>query len=545
MSWPKWRLLAAVLLTCTMLAPLVRAEEAFVIHLSDDSSDEVSEELASFEPNEDAILYEPVTYRTWLDDAPGMLGDGFFGRSGPLQGPVPIDRLFVVANDLDSPNPLPAGNQVITITEPGPIGIFSSSVASIQDIQQLLQASQPLPAATLQSQIAASATLTTTMTVAQLQALLASTPEAFDIITLNTPPASYSAGVDAAFQTRNGAVGTTMYNAAASGALLQSGADGLTGTEDFDAFYYYDYNVNINVQSPYVAAVRSGLLKASTGNSAMPRARAYFRYDLFSNVGLRPGGESVNRFVPGFERVFHDGLWSLEMRFPFASSLASNLTASQSGLFGGSDVQFGDISMFFKVLLHQTDTTALSAGLALSLPTANDLNVNLASGTPFMALQNEAVHIGPFLAGLYAPNDRFFAQGFLQFDFDTNGNEVLFNTTGTGLASAGRLTDAPYVFADAGIGYWLASPGESSHATALMAEVHYNGALNNGDSVQSGKFRIGDGATAVDTLNLTVGASVQLGHNTNLSAGYVTPLTGNADRQFDGALNVNLEYRPR
>jgi hypothetical protein len=30
-----------------------------------------------------------------------------------------------------------------------------------------------------------------------------------------------------------------MYNAAASGALLQGGANGLTESDDFDAFYYY------------------------------------------------------------------------------------------------------------------------------------------------------------------------------------------------------------------------------------------------------------------------------------------------------------------
>jgi len=78
----------------------------------------------------------------------------------------------------------------------------------------------------------------------------------------------------------------------------------------------------------------------------MPRARAYFRYDLFDNVALTPSGATVNRFVPGLERIFHDGMWSLEMRFPFTSAMTSSPIASQAGLIGGSDVTFGDLAMF-------------------------------------------------------------------------------------------------------------------------------------------------------------------------------------------------------
>lgn len=538
-----WRFASIMTLFLVLPVQTANAAEPLVIHITDEAADDVADEFVSFDMDDDRRPSASPDLASWLDLAPGMLGDGFFSRSGSLQGSLSVDRLFVAANDLDAPNPLPAGNQTITITEAGPVGIFSSSVVSIQQIQQLLRAGQPLPPASLEAQVTDSATLTTTMSVSQIQALLASTPDAFDIISIAAPPASYDAGVDAAFQTRNGTGGATNYNAASSGAVLQGAADALTGAEDFDAFYFYDYNVNVNIQNPYAAAVRSGQLKASEGSSPLPRARAYFRYDMFDNVALRPSGETVNRYMPGFERVFHDGMWSVEMRFPFTSTLTGNLTASPTGMFGGSDVQFGDISAFFKVLLRTTDTAALSAGLALSIPTADDIDIRLANGTPLIALQNESVHLGPFLAGLYAPNDHFFAQGFLQFDFDVHGREVLFNSTGSGLTSAGRLTDTSYVFADAGIGYWLTHPTQSVHPTALLAEVHYNGSLNTGDIVQTGNFQVGDGASAVDLLNLTIGASVTLSHNTNLSAGYVTPLAS-SDEQYDGALRVNLEYRP-
>jgi hypothetical protein len=136
-----------------------------------------------------------------------------------------------------------------------------------------------------------------------------------------------------------------------------------------------------------------------------------------------------------------------------------------------------------------------------------------------------------------------FTQGFLQFDFDTNGNEVMANTTGAGLQSIGRLTDSSYVYADAGLGYWLTTPATSRHATALIAELHYNGSLNNGDTVRAGALQIGDGGR-LDTVNLTAGGSMQVTRNATLSAGYVVPLTDSPDRNFDGALRVNFEYRP-
>jgi len=47
-----------------------------------------------------------------------------------------------------------------------------------------------------------------------------------------------------------------------------------------------------------------------------------------------------------------------------------------------------------------------------------------------LCVQNDSPHLQPFLAGLYAPNDRWFAQWFLQLDVDPRGNSLLFNTGG-------------------------------------------------------------------------------------------------------------------
>ena len=134
------------------------------------------------------------------DRTPAMIGDYFGGSRTRLGESLVMDRLMVFANDLDAPNLLPGAGANLSISEAGPVGIFATSIASVNQIQALLRAGNPLPAATLEGTIADSATLTTTGTVGQIQALIASTPQGYDIIGISAPPASYDAAVNGAFQ---------------------------------------------------------------------------------------------------------------------------------------------------------------------------------------------------------------------------------------------------------------------------------------------------------------------------------------------------------
>lgn len=109
----------------------------------------------------DSICSEVCSDR--LAKLPSMFGDGFFLRSGPIMGSQTLDRMMVIANDLDAPTPLPAGT--LSITEPGPVGVFDTSLGSIPEIQQLLRAGHPIPSATLIGQVTDNASLTTIDTV--------------------------------------------------------------------------------------------------------------------------------------------------------------------------------------------------------------------------------------------------------------------------------------------------------------------------------------------------------------------------------------------
>ena len=461
-----------------------------------------------------------------LDRTPSMIGDFFAGSSARFSGSSLIDRLLVVADDLDAPNPLPAAGAALSITEPGPVGIFRTSLTSIQDVQALLRAGAPLPAGALQGTIADNATLTTSLTVGQIQTLLASTPQGFDIIDLVAPPGSYDAAVNAIFVAQNGAGGTTVFNAGASGALLQGGADALTGGEDFDAYYFFDYRAALNLLLPQVSGGGVGRSKIAEGGSILPRDRVYFRYSYIDDVSYRTNGVGMSRFTPGFERTFSDGMCSLEVRAPFASRTVSDVASTGSQTFGSTDAKFGNLTLYLKTLLLASDQGALSGGLGIEIPTADGVTLSLA-GTPLLDVANDAVHLQPFLGMLRYHSDKMFSHGFVQFDFGAGDNDVLVNSTGAGLSNAGAFADRDHVLVDCGFGYWLHRNQKESGLTGVIPtfEVHHTSSLGSGESASAGPFTLTAGSTSL--TNFVAGTTFEFGKANQITVAYTDTLDGN------------------
>lgn len=77
--------------------------------------------------------------------APVMIGDFYSGSLLRLNGDAVVDRFLVLADDLDAPLVLPPPSSTLTITEPGPIGIFRTPVASVQQLRTLLLNGSPIP----------------------------------------------------------------------------------------------------------------------------------------------------------------------------------------------------------------------------------------------------------------------------------------------------------------------------------------------------------------------------------------------------------------
>ena len=482
----------------------------------------------------------------WRFRTPAMMGDFYAGSMGFRSDSV-LDRLVVLADDLDAPFVLPPNSSVLTISEPGPVGIFSTSLQSSQQLQVLLRSGSPIPSATLVGIVNSNATLTTSQTIAQIQSQLASTSQAFDIIAIQPPPGAYNSAVDAVFLTRNSLPATTTLNASASGSFLQGGVDTLTGGEDFDAYYFYDYIVRFNTALADASSGGVGRMKIAEGGTILPQDRFFFRYSYLDNVRYSNGGQHLNRYVPGFEKSFGDGMFSVEVRAPFAANTVTSSTLNGDTFSSGSDTRFGNLTVYLKSLLLDTGKFAVSGGLGVVTPTASDTRVSYANGTPLLSIQNDSVRLQPFLGGLYTPNDRLFVQSFLQWDGAANGNRVAINSTGTGLTSAGRITDPSNLFLDVGAGYWLYRSNEKRGLTGIipMVEIHQNSALQPGDVVTAGPFQVGNFTGTTSLTNIVAGTTFEFGKSSNLTASYVGPVGGGSDRQFDGGLQLFYSYAPK
>ncbi len=298
---------------------------------------------------------------------------------------------------------------------------------------------------------------------------------------------------------------------------------------------------DLAVPGPGTGGAVVGRQKIGENGSPLPRDRVFFNYSYFDSVPFTSQGVDVNRFTPGVEKTFLDGNMSLEVRLPFATTLDSDIVSD--GPTGTSAAEFGNITMYLKALLAQDGQTAIGSGLGLVLPTADSLTISQTDGTPQAVVSNEAVHLMPYV-GMVRQSDAspMFVQGFLQFDFDLNGNPVYADGGGGGLNAAGIINDVSYLFADIAVGWWIdGDPHATITSIVPTIELHYNRSLQDTDFVAAGGFQIGNDAETIELLNAVIATSFYMGPSKRIGVGYATPLGGGFDQQFDGELRVTFD----
>lgn len=481
-----------------------------------------------------------------------MIGDFFGGSPLRFQTDRTLGSVVVVANDLDVPLVLPSGGSLLSLTEPGPVGIFSTQLQSVQDYQALLRAASPLPPTFLVGNVNDSATMTSSLSVSQIQALFASTAQPYDIVPIQAPPSTYTDGVQIALAAIYGTGGRSVFNSANSGAVIQGGIDTLSGGEDFDALYFYDYVVRFDTALVDAASGGVGRTKIAEGGSVLPQDRVFMRYNFVDAVNYTDGrGLGLNRFTPGFERAFMDGLASFELRAPFATRTTTTSTYDGvSGFSNDRDVRFGNLTLYGKLLLIERERVAISGGLGIALPTAQDIRVQNFSGAPLLEVSNQAVRLQPFLGALLTPSERWFAHGFAQFDAAASGNPVSLDSTGHGLQTVGSLTDANQLYLDAGVGYWLYRDDSTLKRRRALTgiiptvELHHTLAAQAGDVVRAGAYQVGNFDGTPGFTNLVAGSTFEFGQRSQLVVAYGTPLDARS-RQYDGALTVAFTHLTR
>ncbi len=287
-----------------------------------------------------------------------------------------------------------------------------------------------------------------------------------------------------------------------------------------------------------------GRVKLSEDNSPLPRDRVIFAYDTFGGVPLTENGLAVNRFMFGFEKTFLDGRWSAEVRLPFAGTLASSFTDG----FETKSVELGNMRFALKRRWTNSETFNVSTGVGVTVPTASDQVVFNPLGGELYRFKNESVTVEPFLALLYTPNDRFFAQGWTSINADTTGGILTYNKDVFGGSGSQRIYDLPYLALDGQIGYWIVKRDTGVvRGLAPFVELHWNYAIAQQQAIDAvNDTSRGQGlnisGVANTELNLTAGIVMQINEHVNLTLGGSVPLFQKPDRTFDGQFGMRLNY---
>ncbi len=293
-----------------------------------------------------------------------------------------------------------------------------------------------------------------------------------------------------------------------------------------------------------------GSYNIAENNSAIPTDRVYFVYNAFYNAistsqGFGPAQSrsiDLHRYVMGFEKTFLDGNISLDVRMPMLSGfeLSNSFLSSELG-------NVGNLTMFAKGLVYETEDIALATGLGIGLPTGSDLHTQTVS--PFVSetlvVRNQAVRLMPFVAATMNLNDDWFLQSFGQVNFAASGNEVA-NQSGV----VGVYNEQNLLQTDLGIGRWIWRDATRPVLTGLagVLELHYTTTAQDTDRVQLSGGNLLNGslsnsANRQDLLNLTSGLQAQLGSASSLRVGAVVPLRDQPDRVFDSEVQVSFNRR--
>lgn len=312
------------------------------------------------------------------------------------------------------------------------------------------------------------------------------------------------------------------------------------GTVTYTGELLGEQNVPLPGGSTYV-----GRLKISEDTSPLPRDRVIFAYDHFNSVPFTSERFDVNRFQFGIEKTFLDGRWSVEARLPFAGTIAATHVQG----FEVSGVELGNLRLSLKRILTQNNALTTTSGISVTLPTAAD-QVVLSSLdlTELYRFKNEQVTVEPFIAALFTPNSRLFAQTWASVNFDVSGGQLTYNTAVFGGSGSTRFLDVPFLSVDQQIGYWIIQRDTGTlRGLAPFVELHWNYAIAQREILQQVNDQLpanglSTSGVANHELNLVAGFLMQIGDNLNVGVGASAPLLQKPDRTFDAQVGVRANY---
>ena len=302
-------------------------------------------------------------------------------------------------------------------------------------------------------------------------------------------------------------------------------------------------------QSDVPLAGSNRIMKASENNRAVADDRVYFLYNHFhsalnlstSGSTLGPVSSPVDRYVMGIEKTIGP-CWSVELRMPFTSDYGHS---SDGFLIEGGQV--GDLSIFIKRMIYESRTGAAVLGMGINTPTGSDVEGVFPLTNTRFRVDNDAVHLTPFLGLLSAPNDRLFVHGWMQVDVPLNGHDIFAQDILTPtIVESGRLTEQVQMHFDLAGGFWLCRTPSRGRYTGIAAvvEFHYTTTLEDADVVNlttvSADPVFTRGGNRVDIPNMMLGLHAAVNQNLAIRVGGGFPLRDAPNRLFASEFHLSV-----
>lgn len=287
--------------------------------------------------------------------------------------------------------------------------------------------------------------------------------------------------------------------------------------------------------------------KIGENNKPIPMDRIYFNYNGYVNaVTLAsapfgpaiPNDTNLNQYTFGFEKTFFDGFWSIDVRMPLMDGFrdASDGFAIDSG-------RYGNLAAYLKHLIYQDDELAIAYGCGIGLPTGSNLDTFVDGDQ--ITIQNDAVHLLPYIGFFDQFAEEWFLQGFFGLDFATNGNDIVIGPPGR---IVGRYNEQNLAHADLSLGHWLYRNPDATYGQGLAGvfELHYTTTIQDSDRITftanrgGGNGTLGSVANRLDLLNITAGLHWQITEVSNFRVGCAVPLRAEPDRAFDAEIQASF-----
>ena len=287
--------------------------------------------------------------------------------------------------------------------------------------------------------------------------------------------------------------------------------------------------------------------KISENMSPLPRDRVFYAFNGFQQGARTIEGREydVNRHTLGGEKTFLDGTASVEVRMPILQGLSA-VQSLDGDLFNDDRVEFGNMTVIPKFIISDGPAYVLSAGLGINLPTARDSTIAAPGNSfiPTLNIDNQAVHLSPFLGLLVLPSGRTYVISYVQADFDTYGSTIS-DVNGRYL---GSYQEQNLVHFDVAVGRFLyRDSGSRLSGITAQLELHYSTTIQDSDEVRFGTYTIGNPYNHIDLLIMTAGVNFQFWDSSWLTVGCAVPLSGeeqdpvysiHPERPFDAEIQV-------